>query len=236
MVEEPRLPDQLARRGVEGEEVVVVGGVDDQAAVDRDVAVGLVLRDVAPVLPPQVAGDRVDRLDDVVGVRHVQRAAVGDRRAVLRALRQGPRPDHAQAVDVAAVDLVERTVAPAVERPPPRQPVAVRRAPEHGVGDRDEVRFRGGPCGCRFRGRRRQGENERPENGGRGEGEHDDPGGGRHAHGGSSFGNARILGRYVITICRRQRRRAEAAHAAVGAGPPGVTAGRGEARSVVTCG
>ena len=40
--------------------------------------------------------------------------------------------------DVVAIDLVERAVAPAVERAPPHQPVGRIRLPQHFVGDRDE--------------------------------------------------------------------------------------------------
>ena len=36
-------------------------------------------------------------------------------------------------------DLVQRAVAPAVERAPPHEPVAQRRVLEHGVGDENEV-------------------------------------------------------------------------------------------------
>ena len=69
VVEDHRLPDQLARQGIEREDEVVDAGVDDQAAVDRDVAVVRgetadqledVLRVLAAVLPDEVAGHRVE--------------------------------------------------------------------------------------------------------------------------------------------------------------------------------
>ena len=99
VVEELRLPDQLAGGGVQREGVVVVGGVDDHVVPDRDVAVDAdqaaqvvvdVVGDVPAILPLQVAGHRVQRLDDVVRVRHVQRAAVRDRRSLLRTRRRAP--------------------------------------------------------------------------------------------------------------------------------------------------
>ena len=151
VVEELRFPDQLAGRGVQREGIVVVGGVDDHVVPDRDVPVDAdqpaqivvdVVGDLAPILPLQVAGHRIDGLDDVVRVRHVQRAAVRDRRSLLRSRRESPRPDHAQVAYIVAVDLIERAVAPAVQRPAPHQPVAVRRILKHGVGDGNELGVR----------------------------------------------------------------------------------------------
>ena len=46
-----------------------------------------------------------------------------ERRSLLETWRQGPRPDHAQVAHVVAIDLIQRTVAPSVERPPPHEPV-----------------------------------------------------------------------------------------------------------------
>ena len=154
VVEDLGLPDQLARDRVERVDVVVVGGVDDQPAVDGDVAVVVrepahdardILGDVPAVLPEEVAGDGVDRLQVVLRVRHVEPSAVGQRRPLLGPGRQGAGPHHAQVAHVVAIDLVEGAVAPAVERAPPHQPVARRRVLEHGVGDGDErVSVRGG--------------------------------------------------------------------------------------------
>ena len=90
-------------------------------------------------MPPlQVAGRRVDRFDYVVRLGHVQHAAVGERRSLLPPGRKPARPDHPQLVHVLAVDLVQRAVAPPVERPAPAQPVFRRRVLEHRVGDGDE--------------------------------------------------------------------------------------------------
>ena len=148
VVEDLRLPDQLAALGVEGVDVVVVAGVDDQVAVDGHVPVvvgqaphdlGDVLGDVAAVLPPQVAGHGVDGLHVVPRVRHEQHAAVGQRGPLLRALGQGSGPHELQVADVVAVHLVERAVAPAVLRAAPHEPVARRRVLEHGVGDGHET-------------------------------------------------------------------------------------------------
>ena len=148
VVEDLRLPHLLAGLRVESEDVVVRAGVDDVAAVDGHVPVGLeqvgedvllhVLRHLAPVLPDEVAGDGVDRLDDVARVRHVEHAPVGQRCPLLAARPERARPDHPQVADVVPVDLIERAVAPAVLRPAPHQPVAGRRVLQHGVGDGHE--------------------------------------------------------------------------------------------------
>ena len=147
VVEDLRLPSQPARRRVEGEHVVVVARVDDQVVVDGKVPVALgedaddelleVVRPRAAVLPDEIAGDGVDGLDDVARVRHVQHAAVGQRCALLAAAAPyRARPDHTQVAHVAAVDLVERAVAPAVERAAPHEPVARGGILQHRVGDR----------------------------------------------------------------------------------------------------
>ena len=91
------------------------------------------------MLPDEVARRRVDGLDDVAGVGHVEHAPVGEGRALLAARVQGAGPHEAQVGHVAAVDLVEGAVAPAVERAPPHQPVFRRRILQHGVGHRREV-------------------------------------------------------------------------------------------------
>ena len=174
VVEDPGLPRQLAGRRVEGEDEAVGAGVDDAVGVDGEVAVGGgeaagggVLGQVAAVLPEEVAGGGVDGLDDVARVRHVQHAAVGEWRRLLAAGSHTARPREAQVADVLAVDLVQGAVAPAVERPPPHQPVGRRRILQHGVGDGDEI---GGGL--------------RPGDGrGRGHGERDDGPGQRGSHG-----------------------------------------------------
>ena len=91
------------------------------------------------VLPEEVSGGRVDCLDHVDGVRHVHHAVVDERRPLLAALAHPAGPDQPQVAYVLARDLVERAVAPAVERAAPHEPVVVARVLEHRVRDRDEV-------------------------------------------------------------------------------------------------
>ena len=161
VVEDLGVPHHLARLRVQGDDVIVHRGVDDQLAVDGDVAVGLdqaadhvvaqVVRPVAAVLPDQVAGHRVDGLDDVLRVRHEHHAVADQRRPLLAALaRQGAAPDQPETADVVPVDLIEGAVAPAVERAAPHQPLVGARILQLRVGDRpDAIRFlrEDGRCG-----------------------------------------------------------------------------------------
>ena len=101
--------------------------------------------ELALVLPQQVAGPGVERLNQVIRVRQIHHAVVDERRRFLDVARpHAARPRHLHLRDVALVDLIERTEAPAVERPPPRQPVGRIRLPQHLVGDRDEGLVRSG--------------------------------------------------------------------------------------------
>ena len=74
------------------------------------------------------------------GIREVQDAVVNERRAFLGAGLEPARPDELQLVDVAAIDLLQRAVAPRVERTPPHQPVLGRRIREHRVRHRRDAR------------------------------------------------------------------------------------------------
>ena len=148
VVEDLRLPHHLAGRRIEGEDVVVDARVDDELVVDRDVAVVAgeqpadearrVFGDGADVLPDEVAAGAVECLDDVVRVRHVEPACIGERCRRLAAVAQRPRPHHAQGCHVPGGDLVERAIAQAVRGAPPTEPVPGCRVGEHGVGDRRE--------------------------------------------------------------------------------------------------
>ncbi len=109
VVEDLRFPRELARARVERVRVVVGAVVEDQVAVDREIAVDRRERDVVVVVvlhgpavfPDQVAGRSVDGLRDVVRVRKEHHAVVHERRAFLHALRERPRPHEPQLRDVA---------------------------------------------------------------------------------------------------------------------------------------
>ena len=103
------------------------------------------------MLPLEIAGRGINRLNDIPRVWHIEDAVVGQRRPLLAASRQGACPDHAQLAHVLPGNLVERAVALAVERPAPHEPVVRRRSLEHRVGDRHEV-----VSGLRLRGRARR--------------------------------------------------------------------------------
>ena len=141
-LEHLRFPRQLAGPGIDRVDAVVGAGVDERVAPHRHVPVGAAVDAVgvlAAVLPLQITGPRVHRHDDVAGIRDVHRAVVDERRRLLRAAADdAARPHHLEPRHVVAVDLVQRAVAPAVERAPPRQPVVGTRLPQHFVGHRRE--------------------------------------------------------------------------------------------------
>ena len=121
----------------------VVGGQVDLVAVEGDAAGRApalrVLGILVPVLPEQLAGGRVEGLDDVAGARQEHHAVVDERRGLVGALGHRQRPGQAQAGHVVGPDPVQRRVALVVSGAPPGQPVLGRRIPEQLVGDRGEA-------------------------------------------------------------------------------------------------
>src|SRR6185503_16124006 len=151
VVEDFRLPDELAGTRVQRVGKAVRAVVEDQVVVDREIAVRLgrweVLADVlgnfAAMLPDEVAGHRVQSLCDVVRVRKEKDAVVHERRSFLiAAVAERPRPYELQLRDVANIDLVERAVAPVVQRAPPHRPIGGGGVREHRIGDGREIRDR----------------------------------------------------------------------------------------------
>ena len=94
---------------------------------------------LVPVLPEQLAGGRVEGLDDVAGARQEHHAVVDERRGLVGALGHRQRPGQAQAGHVVGPDPVQRRVALVVSGAPPGQPILRRRIPEQLVGDRGEA-------------------------------------------------------------------------------------------------
>ena len=143
VVEDVRFPGELAGLRIDRVRIAVGAVVEDQVVVDREIAVRArrrkVLADVlghaAPVLPDEIAGDGVERLRDVVRVREVQDAVVHECRAFLVAGRERPRPDELELLDVARRDVLQRAVAPVVQRAPPHQPIGRIGIREHRVSN-----------------------------------------------------------------------------------------------------
>ena len=102
-------------------------------------AVGLV---AVAILPDQIAGLRIQRLQHHAGVVHVEHAVVHDGRglvAVARALLHGPAPDQTQVVDVLRGDLIQGAVVGGLVVAANHEPVAGIGIAQHGVGDRNVV-------------------------------------------------------------------------------------------------
>ena len=136
------VPDDGARPRVERDDVRVDGRQVDLVVVDGEVAgsddaAELVRGVLVPVAPQELAGGGVERLHDAERAGDVQDAVVDEGVRLGPALgADGPRPDESQPVGVPRVDLVERAVAPAIERAAPVDPVRRVRIEQHGVGDR----------------------------------------------------------------------------------------------------
>ena len=148
VVEDPRLPRELAGRSIERVRVQVGACAENEASPDRDIArlasecarvAPDVVRQVAPVLPDQIAGRGRERLDDVLRIRDVQDAVVGQRRRLGASIGHGPRPLHPDPPNVLPRDLVERAVAPGVEGAAEAEPVFRLRVLQHRVGHGNEV-------------------------------------------------------------------------------------------------
>ena len=142
-VADGRVPNHLAVAGVERHQMRVAGGHENLVVVDRDAAHGGRggIRAVA-ILPDQLAGLRVQRLQHHAGVVHVQHAVVHDGRglvAVARAFLHGPTPHQTQIVDVLRGDLVQRAVVGGLVIAANHQPIAGIGIAQHGVGDRNVV-------------------------------------------------------------------------------------------------
>ena len=134
-------PAHLAGLCVERHEEAVVRVVEDQVLEDRDAFrsrplrpaddVGRLLRDLAPVLPEEIAVGGVDRQHAGARAHHVHDALGDDRRRFRGAGPESARPCHLELADIAAIDLVERAEALLVVGSIEHQPVARRRIDQH---------------------------------------------------------------------------------------------------------
>src|SRR5262249_41452780 len=107
------IPGHLAGLGIKRDQVRVRGRNDQLGLVDRHVALGERIagfgdelrRQVALVLPQEVAVGGVERLHLVGVIEDEQHAIVYDRRRLGRAIAERPGPDQLEILDVALVDL-----------------------------------------------------------------------------------------------------------------------------------
>jgi hypothetical protein len=126
---------------IERIDCIVHACVDDVRSIDRNVAI----RAAVPtkrtlVVPNEVAILRIERLDEVAGVRKVHDAVIDQRSGLLTSsCDHSSRPDHAQLRDIILIDLVQRAVSPAILSTPPHEPVCGIRLFEHRVRDGHEL-------------------------------------------------------------------------------------------------
>src|SRR5207247_10383763 len=88
------------------------------------------------VLPQQIALHRVQCLDDAARIGQIHDAVVHERRGLLVSRSDGPGPGELELPDVLAIDLIERTVAPAIVRTSPVKPVGGGRVQQRFIGYR----------------------------------------------------------------------------------------------------
>src|SRR5262245_13574083 len=92
------------------------------------------------VLPDQVARRSVKCLNDSPGIRQIHDAVVYQRRRfVLSGVVHRPLPGELKLVDVLFIDFLEWTITPRVVGPPPVEPIAWSRIPQHCLCDRTEI-------------------------------------------------------------------------------------------------
>ena len=143
IVDDTGFPVKFSGYFIQSKQKIVRAGIDDVVAEDRDIPVDTGHRDelaevfglLALVLPFEIACGGVDRLDVIAGVRHIHDAVVHQGRAFLNSGPHAAGPDHAEAGDIGARDLVERAVAPTVQSAAPHQPVSRIGILKHRAGD-----------------------------------------------------------------------------------------------------
>ena len=140
------VPHGLARTRIERGQVGIGGRDKHLVLINGEIAHGAgaaALRSSRPdaVLPDQLAGAGIERLNDVVGIRQIDNAVVHQRRGLVapRCLVHRPNPGEAQVMYVLARDLGQRAVIPCLIIAADHQPVAGIGVAEHFVGDRDVV-------------------------------------------------------------------------------------------------
>ena len=165
------VPADGARTSVEADQVRVGRGQYDDVVQDGQAA-GLRRQTPAfvhgaPILPQQLTIARVERIDDVAGVGQIHDPVVHERRGLRGTRLERPRPRQLQRAHIGGRDLIERAVAPAVQRAAPVQPVRRIGVREHRIGhvsqhghgagrddlrsDRSRVRGRLSPHAARWR-------------------------------------------------------------------------------------
>src|SRR5690606_10688447 len=91
------------------------------------------------VFPDEIARRSIEGVHDAAGVGDVHHAIINQRSRLRDSRLQSPGPGELKLPHVTAIDLVERAVAPSVERSAPAQPIPGGRSGQELIGDRREV-------------------------------------------------------------------------------------------------
>jgi hypothetical protein len=93
-------------------------------------------RKLAPILPKQIAGAAVQRLNHILRISKKNDTVMHQRRLFLISRLHVPGPSQLESADIAGADLVERAVAPRAVIAPPHQPVPRIGPLQHLIRDR----------------------------------------------------------------------------------------------------
>ena len=154
------LPALLAGAGVQAHHVAVGRGVKNHVLINgqrlgaRGARGGG--RNLALVLPDEIAIGGVQRLDDGARFHQIHHAVMDDRNGFAGAGAQAARPRHAQLADVGAGHLLERAEALRVVSAAVHQPVVRAGMQEHVLGHRNEIFHHLRVCAHRDRSRQQE--------------------------------------------------------------------------------
>jgi len=124
-------PAQRAGAGVQGHNIAIVSRVEHEILKDGHTLgpyrqpniIPHVVRELSPVLPNQIPGRCIQRLDPAAGHDGIHHPAVNDRDVFRGAGLDASRPHHTKLAHVLTVDLFERTEALRIVGSAEHQPI-----------------------------------------------------------------------------------------------------------------
>ena len=141
VIENFRFPHQVARARIKRKHIPINARIDDQVVINRNISIVRPLTRIAhivwnltAVLPQQITRHRIDRLNHIPRIGHVEHAIVGQWRSLLATGRECARPHQLQVTDILRGDLVQGTITPAIKCSAPHKPVFRSGVLQHGIG------------------------------------------------------------------------------------------------------